>query len=240
LGGSFDIGNYGGFESEAETIIYFTIPLDSGDIYDKQLLIDESYPLILAYGNADNTVGMHVYAGFSSFTVNNSTGGGDDGITTGGDISGDDDTEGFNIYAEDEFSFKWKVVGDSLRCMVSANTSGWVAIGFDPDEEMLNANLVIGYVQSGTTYVRDDWGLTETTHTSDVGLGGENNVTRVFGHQSAGSTEIRFTIPLNSQDEFDKLLIPGNSYELIIAYGFNNDDNFNSMHQEAEDFEIDL
>ncbi len=240
LGGTDDIGDFGGFEIDNETIIYFTIPLNSGDTYDKQLIIDESYPLILAYGNADNFVGMHVYTGFSSFTVNNSTGGGDDGVTTGGDISGDDDTEGFSLYSQDDFSFKWKVVGDSLRCMISANTVGWIAVGFDPDEEMLNANLIIGYVQTGTAYVRDDWGFSETSHTADVGLGGENNVTRVFGHQAMSKTEIRFTIPLNSQDAFDKVLTPGNTYEIIIAYGFNSDDNFNSMHQEAENFEIEL
>ncbi|MFC1887409.1 DOMON domain-containing protein [Candidatus Cloacimonadota bacterium] len=240
LGGSYDIGTFGGFDSGSETILYFSIPLNSGDIYDKELIFGQNYPLILAFGSADNFVGMHTEAAFSSFTVDNETGGGDDGITTGGDIAGDDDTEGFSEYSQDEFSFKWKVVGDSLRCMVTANTSGWVAIGFDPDEAMLNADLIIGYVSAGTTYVRDDWGVTEFIHSADIGLGGENNVTRVFGRQSAGSTEIRFTIPLNSGDQYDNVLIPSQSYEIIIAYGENGADDFNSIHQEAEDFEIEL
>lgn len=240
LGGSFDIGAFGGFDYNNESIIYFSIPLNSGDLYDKQLILNNTYNLILAHGNADNFVGIHTSAAFSSFTVDNETGGGDNGVTTGGDISGDDDTEGFNIFAEDDFVFKWKVVEDSLRCMISALTNGWVAIGFDPEDEMLNANLIIGYVQSGTTYVRDDWGISEYSHSADVGLGGANNVTRVFGHQSAGTTEIRFTIPLNSQDPYDRILIPGNTYEMILAYGFNDGDNFSSMHQQEEDFEIEL
>jgi len=240
LGGSDDIGDFGGFEIGDETILYFTIPLSSGDNYDKEMIVDETYPLVLAYGNANNFVGMHANAAFSSFTVDNETGGGDDGITTGGDISGDDDTEGFSEYNQDEFSFKWKVVGDSLRCMISANTTGWIAVGFDPEEEMLSANLIIGYVSGLIAYVRDDWGVTETSHSADVGLGGENNVRRVFGRQSSGSTEIRFTIPLNSQDQYDNILVPSQTYKIIIAYGFNGADDFNSMHQEAEDFEIEL
>jgi len=240
LGGTYDIGDFGGFDSGTETIIYFTLPLNSGDLYDKELIVDQTYPLILAYGNADNFVGMHSNAAFSSFTVNNETGGGDDGVTTGGDISGDDDTEGFSEYTQDEFSFKWKIVGDSLRCMVNANTTGWIAVGFDPEEAMLNANLIIGYVSDGTAYVRDDWGVSEFVHTADVGLGGVNNVTRVFGHQSGGGTEIRFTIPLNSSDPYDKVIYQTQSYEIILAYGFNGADDFSSMHWEAEDFEVEF
>ncbi|MDA3812630.1 MAG: DOMON domain-containing protein [Candidatus Cloacimonetes bacterium] len=237
-GGTEDIYNLGGLEANGESIIYFSMPLNSGDTYDKPLVWNESYPLILAYGTDDSFVSMHENASFSSFTVDNTTGGGNDGITIGGDISLDDDTLGFNVEIISDFTFKWKVVGDSLRCMLLAPTTGWLAVGFDPTEEMLDADFIIGYVNSGSTYLRDDFGVTEITHSADVGLGGDNNVTRVFGHEESGVSEIRFTIPLNSGDIYDRILVPGEVYKIIFAYGFNGVDDFNSIHAEKEDIEI--
>jgi DOMON domain len=239
-GGTDDLYNMGGLESGGETFIYFSMPLDSGDAYDKPLIWDESYPLILAYGTADNFSAMHTSAGFSSFTVNNTSGGGNSGVTTGGDISLDNDTQGFITVVKSDITFKWKVVGDSLRCMVLAPTTGWLAVGFDPTEEMQDANFLIGYVVDGTTYIRDDFGVTKTTHLADVGLGGENHVTRVFGHEQSGISEIRFTIPLNSGDQYDRVLIPGQTYEIILAFGLNGADDFSSMHDEADNTDINL
>jgi hypothetical protein len=239
-GGSNDIYYTGGLETETESFIYFSMPLDSGDAFDKPLLWNESYPLILAYGNDDSFASMHTNAGFSSFTVDNTSGGGNNGVTTGGDISLDNDTQDFNVEIKDDFTFKWKVVGDSLRCMLLAPTTGWLAVGFDPTDDMQDANFIIGYVNDGTTYVRDDFGVTETMHSADVGLGGENNVTRVFGHEENGISEMRFTIPLNSGDDFDRVLVPGQTYEVIFAYGFDGADDFNSMHDEDEDTDIQI
>ncbi|MCF7793298.1 MAG: hypothetical protein K9N09_05920 [Candidatus Cloacimonetes bacterium] len=239
-GGTDDLYNTGGLEINGETYIYFSMPLDSGDNYDKPLLWSESYPLILAYGDDDSYSSMHTNAGFSSFTVDNETGGGNNGVTTGGDISLDNDTQNFNMETVEDFTFKWKVVGDSLRCMLLAPTTGWLAVGFDPTDDMQNANFIIGYVNNGTTYVRDDFGVSETMHSADVGLGGENHVTRVFGHEESGISEIRFTIPLNSGDQYDRILIPGQTYEIIFAYGFNGADDFNSMHDEEEDTDIQI
>ncbi|MCF7920608.1 MAG: hypothetical protein K9N06_11910, partial [Candidatus Cloacimonetes bacterium] len=237
-GGTEDIYFPGGLETGGETFIYFSMPLNSGDAYDKTLLWDESYPIILAYGNDDSFSSMHANAGFSSFTVDNTTGGGDNGVTTGGDISLDNDTTGFSSVTQSEITFRWKVVGDSLRCMVLAPTTGWLAVGFDPSEEMQDANFIIGYVNNGTAYVRDDFGVTETMHSADVGLGGENNVRRVFGHEAGGTSEIRFTIPLNSGDQYDRVILPGHTYEIILARGYNGADDFNSMHQEADNIDV--
>ncbi len=237
-GGSDDLYNFGGLEQNGETIIYFSMPLNSGDVYDKQLIWNDNYPLILAYGNDDSFISMHTIAGFSSFTVDNSTGGGDNGVTTGGDISLDDDILGFNVELISDFTFKWKVVGDSLRCMVLAPSTGWLAVGFDPTEEMLDADFIIGYVNNGITYVRDDFGVSEIMHSADVGLGGDNHVTRVFGHEENGISEMRFTIPLNSGDAFDRILIPGETYKILFAYGYNGADDFNSIHEEKEEIEV--
>ncbi|MCF7857740.1 MAG: hypothetical protein K9N07_00240 [Candidatus Cloacimonetes bacterium] len=239
-GGAENLYYTGGLEASGESIIYFSIPLNSGDAYDKILIWDQSYPIILAYGDEDSFASIHINAGFSSFTVDNTTGGGNNSVTTGADISLDNDTSGFNTVVKSDFTFKWKVVDDSLRCMLLAPTTGWLAVGFDPTEEMQDANFLIGYVESGITYVRDDFGVSEIMHSADVGLGGENNVTRVFGREETGISEIRFTIPLNSGDAFDRVLIEGQTYTIIFAYGSNGADDFISMHEEEDDIDIEI
>lgn len=175
---------------------------------------------------------------FGCNTVDDTTGGGNNSITTGSDISLDDDVLDFNVEIINDFTFKWKIVGDSLRCMLLAPTTGWLAVGFDPTEEMLGANFIIGYVNDGTTYVRDDFGVSENMHSADIGLGGDNHVTRVFGHEEGGISEMRFTISLNSGDAFDRILIQGQTYKIIFAYGFNGADDFNTIHEEKESLEI--
>ena len=77
-------------------------------------------------------------------------------------------------------------------------TTGWVAVGFDLTQQMLNANIIIGYVVSGTPVIRDDWGVQATSHRDDTLLGGTSDVITDGGFEEGGSTEIHFTIPLNS------------------------------------------
>jgi hypothetical protein len=105
-----------------------------------------------------------------------------------------------------------------------------VAVGFDPDSMMLGANIIIGYVSSGTPTLRDDYGWQLTSHRDDQLLGGTRNVTVDGGTESAGTTEIMFTIPLNSGDSYDKVLVPGGSYPILLAMGPNGADDFSIQH----------
>ena len=109
-------------------------------------------------------------------------------------------------------------------------TTGWVAVGFDLTQQMLNANIIIGYVVSGTPVIRDDWGVQATSHRDDTLLGGTSDVITDGGFEEGGSTEIHFTIPLNSGDAFDKVLVPGNTYTVIMARSDNGGDDFSAPH----------
>jgi hypothetical protein len=54
LEGSEDLVVIGGFERNGITQVEFTIPLDSGDESDRALVAGERYPVLLAYGKADD------------------------------------------------------------------------------------------------------------------------------------------------------------------------------------------
>lgn len=132
------------------------------------------------------------------------------------------------------FTLRWATVaGDNLAVELNAPTTGWVAVGFDPTQIMRNGNIIIGYVESKSVLIRDDWGTGSTSHASDISLGGTSDLTVDGGLESLGSTEIYFTIPLNSGDAFDKPLETGSTYNIILAMGANGADNFDSPHVAA-------
>jgi hypothetical protein len=59
LGGTNNVTLVGGEETATGTTIHFTIPLNSGDKYDKVLAGGTTHKVMLAYGDADDFVGIH-------------------------------------------------------------------------------------------------------------------------------------------------------------------------------------
>jgi hypothetical protein len=131
----------------------------------------------------------------------------------------------------DRISFTWKVEGKNLNATVKAPTTGWVAVGFDPAVVMKDANVIIGYVQDGEVVIRDDYGDTLFGHRSDLDGGGTDDISNARGKEQNGSTEISFTIPLDSGDECDRKLAPGETHKVIFAYGPNGADDFFTVHE---------
>lgn len=140
-------------------------------------------------------------------------------------------TDLFSEITEKKITLKWKVEGELLRVIISAPTTGWVSVGFAPEREMKGANIIIGYVKNGTAFLRDDYGDGNENHQSDATLGGSDNVSSQGGNEVNGVTEVSFAIPLNSGDRYDRKLIPGNSYKVILAYGPDGSDNFDEKHR---------
>ncbi|MFA5794633.1 MAG: DOMON domain-containing protein [Candidatus Brocadiia bacterium] len=121
-------------------------------------------------------------------------------------------------------TMEWSLAGTNLSVKLSAATSGWVAVGFDPGAGMKDANIIIGYVKDGNAIIRDDFGTGFGSHAPDT----VDNVTNKSGTEANGVTEISFTIPLDSADAQDKKLVSGNSYKVLLASG--NSDDFSAFH----------
>jgi hypothetical protein len=139
----------------------------------------------------------------------------------------------------DGITMQWRTSDEFLYVNLMAPTSGWVAVGFDPVNAMQNADIIIGYVDSsGEVNIRDDFGTSPGSHAADTSLGGTDNVMDQYGTDDGSMTMLHFKIPLNSGDEYDKVLVPGNTYEVILAYG--SADNFTAFHTMATSTEIEL
>lgn len=141
-----------------------------------------------------------------------------------------------------DVTFEYRVLADgtTLEGKLTGETTGWVAVGFNPTSVMRNANIIIGYVSGTTAQIRDDWGNSNTSHVSDVSMGGSSNVTLIQGTEAAGVTMLNFTIPLNSGDQYDQALAVNQSYPIILARGANGADNYTGMHADADFAQISL
>ena len=139
----------------------------------------------------------------------------------------------------DDVVFAWSVDADQIHIKLSGETDGWVGIGFDPEEDMLAANILIGAVKGGKVRIEDHWGDKKRGHSSDEKLGGKNDVIDPAGTEADGVTTIFFSYPLKTGDEFDKPIALDKMVKVILAKGAGRD-SFRARHVYRVLYEINL
>ncbi len=103
----------------------------------------------------------------------------------------------------------WIVKGDTVYFALSAETTGWVAIGIDPVTIMENADMIFGWVDdTGNTYTVDAYATGPYgPHPPDEELGGTNDILESTGTEQNGITTIEFSRRIDTGDAYDKLTI---------------------------------
>ncbi len=130
---------------------------------------------------------------------------------------------GFRVY--------WSNDANVLRVGLFCPATGYLAIGIDPDHRMEGANFILGAVRNGQLVMRDDYGTGTLSHSEDVARGGTNDILAAAGTETNGQTTIEFVIPMDSGDPYDKLLVPGQTYEVLIAF-HDTSDTFSTRHSQ--------
>lgn len=132
----------------------------------------------------------------------------------------------------------WANDGDSLTMAIEAPAEGWVGVGLDPDNGMQGADFKLAAVLDSETRVTDAWGAQPTGpgHPPDEELGGTDDIVESAVVTEDGATRFEFRVPLDSGDEYDKPLEPGNTYAIIVAYA--GSDDYNAYHSARQAGEI--
>lgn len=136
--------------------------------------------------------------------------------------------EGYNEISSENIVLQWKVENENIDVILTAPTNGWISIGFNPENMMQGANIIIGYIENENVFIQDDYGNYYTSHTKDDDLGGVQNIVSESGMEADMETILHFTIPLNSGDEYDTKLEKGSEYKILLACG--NKDDFSTRH----------
>ena len=113
----------------------------------------------------------------------------------------------------------WQHDGSTLYVGLEAPGTGWLSIGFGPERRMEGANIVIASITDGALTIEDHYGNTPTSHRADD----IDHVIRAAGSESDGRSIVEFAIPLDSGDDEDKALAPGDEVVIILAYHASSD-----------------
>ncbi len=156
------------------------------------------------------------------------------------ELSPQTDAEGFKMVSTGDIEVRWKVEDPNIRFEVSAPTTGWVSVGFNPTRVMKDADIIIGYVEGSQAVVVDQFGNGSFSHKADVDMGGSDDIVEYGGNESDGRTELFFTIPIDSGDAYDSVLTPGEEHTILFAFGPDGADNFSSKHTERAKVQLEL
>ena len=127
-------------------------------------------------------------------------------------------------YAGGEMEISWKNDQEYLYLAMNASTDGWLAIGFEPQEWMKDADIILASVQGSKATVLDEYCTGNYgPHVEDTMLGGTNDIVEFGGGKEAGRTVIELKRKLDTGDKFDKAFSPGQAISIIWALSDSSD-----------------
>ncbi|MFX0087718.1 MAG: DOMON domain-containing protein [Candidatus Hodarchaeota archaeon] len=150
-----------------------------------------------------------------------------DGVISSGEYSSSKSLNGGN------YQLFWEAIDStSISIGILGKTTGWVAIGFDPSSQMLDADIIFAWVESNGTVVIFDAFSTNPTggpHPPDTELGGSNDILDYNGSENETSTTIEFSrlFSTGDQDYDNDIPIEG---DIVIIWAFGTSDSFSQYH----------
>ena len=228
LGGTHDIISYNGTESGGFTTIEFIRELDTDDSYDKVIPSSGSINIIWGLGSSDDPESSHTQRGagtlllYSGEPVPTS---GLDGVVSQGEYR---DSATFDF---DNFRVYWTILKDELHMAISAVTTGWISIGFDPEDIMKDSDVILGWVEGGAVHIIDAYSTGQYgPHPPDTHLGGTNDILEYNGTEANGATTLEFVRKVDTGDEYDKVIPTTGNLNVMWAYGEHDD--FSESHSQ--------
>ncbi|GJM34016.1 MAG: hypothetical protein DHS20C18_30170 [Saprospiraceae bacterium] len=129
-------------------------------------------------------------------------------------------------------SIDWQETADAWIFTLTAPTDGWVALGFNEQNNIVHANLIMGAMKNGEVVFEDQYVVGAGLHPMIETLGGTAAIYGLWGKEATGRTTVGFSIPKVSNDGFHKNLSAGSQVWLICAYSVSDDFDHHSRMRE--------
>ena len=142
-----------------------------------------------------------------------------------------DETTGLEVY--------WSNNRQYIYIGIIAGSSGWTAIGFNPEFAMKGANIIFMAINGKDIVIRDDFGNSTFSHSPDEDLGGSFDIEEYAGKADGDTAVYEFKMLLDSGDEFDGVLNSGEEYKVILSVNERVID-FDSKHTKKSSSQIQL
>jgi len=138
--------------------------------------------------------------------------------------------EGFKQLTQEGYTLAWKIHDSMIDVKVTYKTNGWVGVGFGKTGTMEGSHIILGFVLDGKATVADHFGYAHDKHGPEDKVGGKDSLTARDGKFADGATTISFTMPLNTGNPKDPVLVEGESYKVILANGGDDAADLESYH----------
>ncbi|XP_033106239.1 DBH-like monooxygenase protein 1 homolog [Anneissia japonica] len=106
------------------------------------------------------------------------------------------------LSGEYNFVLKWRVDGDYIFLEISADTNGYLAIGFSENGGMPGADIVAGWVKSGDVFLSDRHATAYSKPDADK----SDDYELLYGYEEGGKTTIGFKRKLETCDTDDYVI----------------------------------
>ncbi|MFK7969092.1 MAG: DOMON domain-containing protein [Bacteroidia bacterium] len=124
---------------------------------------------------------------------------------------------------KNDMTVRWEQQGEFLRFELEAPTQGWLAIGFNPKDQLAHTQLIMACVEQGKPKVEDFWVLAPGDYRPVSSLQGKAATTQVEGKESTRGTTMSFYVPIQAVDRYHYDLHGHTSFNLLMAYSQSDD-----------------
>jgi hypothetical protein len=130
---------------------------------------------------------------------------------------------------------EWQYRDDHVFFTIAAPTEGWVTLGFNDKDDIVNTNLIFCRVKSGKVEVADHYVLGAGNHQPTEKLGGLSVFKNVTGKETKDHTTVSFSMPIKALDKFHFDLKEGTKRWFICAFSAEDDfDHHSRMREHRE------
>lgn len=130
-----------------------------------------------------------------------------------------------------EFQLQYKWEGDSITLQITAPANGWLAVGFNTENNIIGSDLLQFAVNNGKIQAEDQLVTGPQVHPTDLSLGGQHNIHLLDFAEIPGQTAVRFRIPARSGDPMDFKHALNQPFWLITAYSVSDDFQHHSIQR---------
>ena len=136
-----------------------------------------------------------------------------------------------NYFVIEGMQVEWEYDGDEIIFKLHSPYQGWLALGFNQNNDVLKTNLVKGAVTANGPQLQEYYVLGYGDHQPIEVLGGQAAVQEFVGLESTDGTSFQFSMKTQMKDGFHYDLSPGQRVWIICSYSMEDDFGHHSIMQ---------
>lgn len=117
----------------------------------------------------------------------------------------------------------WYFEDSNIHFRLSAETTGWVAIGINESADLKGTYLIMARVRNNKAEVVEHYVERPGVYHSFAHYTIKSAVQNILGSETGGRTQIEFSLPIHGPHSYRKTLEQGMTYHILLAYS-NKDD----------------